>query len=367
MAEDIAPGLLAQIQGIFQSLCNRDKQLARQLAAIRRGSADYEGANAYAVRLGENLAAAFRRVFDAAELPDGQLYYNIAASTIAPVLSDVQGMIADVTEIAQEKLNQSAGIGMKPIRPALNEDRVSGFIDGVTSAPYERVAWKLKEPVVTFSQLVVCDAIKENAGFQARSGLSPKIRRTVVNNCCDWCRSVAGTYDYDEAPEGIYRRHNRCRCTVTYEPGDGRRQNAHTKRWEDSSAEQIEARKSIGLTSGYDKAQYPINPATGERYIDHKLVITDEQFGKKVGKHAVDFGLDPGSATARAHIKEIIDDVTANADERVYGEWSGQKTPVLFHVKGKDVVIESRDGEFVTVMRGAADHERIVHARERQI
>ena len=66
-------------------------------------------------------------------------------------------------------------------------------------------------------------------------------------------------------------------------------------------------------------------------------------------------------------VRETLSDTAANADERVYGDRCAQEWPVLFHIKGKDVVLESRDGEFIAVMRGAADHERIVYARERQI
>ena len=367
MAEDIAPELLAQIQEIFRAKCSGDKQLARQVAAIKRGSAGYEGANAYAVRLGENLAAAFRRVFDAAALPDGRLYYNIAVRTVAPMLGDAQSLIADVTELAQEQLNRAAGIGMKPIRPALDEDRVSGIVNRVSSEPYEKAAWVLEEPVVGFSQSVVCDAVEANAGLQARAGLSPKIRRTVAGGCCDWCREVAGTYDYDDAPRDIYRRHAFCRCVVTYEPGDGRRQNVHTKRWEDASAEKIEARKSVGLTSGYDKARYPVNPETGERYIDHELVITDKQFGKKLGEHAVDYGLNPKDKAGREAFRAIVNDIARNADERVYGDFKGQTPPVLFHIKGNDVVLENKDGEFISIFRGGASNAWIMHFRNGEV
>ena len=151
---------------------------------------------------------------------------------------------------------------------------------------------------------------------------------------------------------------------MTYEPGDGRRQNVHTKRWEDACTEKIEARKNVGLTSGYDKARYPINPATNERYIDHELVITDEQFGKKVGKHAVDYGLNPGDKAAREKFRALVNDIVKNADERVYGEWEGQKNPVLFHIKGDDVVLESRDGGFISIFRGGARNAWIMHIRE---
>ena len=154
---------------------------------------------------------------------------------------------------------------------------------------------------------------------------------------------------------------------MTYEPGDGRRQNVHTKRWEDAGAEKIEARKSVGLTSGYDKARYPVNPETGERYIDHELVITDKQFGKKLGEHAVDYGLNPKDKAGREAFRAIVNDIARNADERVYGDFKGQTPPVLFHIKGNDVVLENKDGEFISIFRGGASNAWIMHFRNGEV
>lgn len=111
----------------------------------------------------------------------------------------------------------------------------------------------------------------------------------------------------------------------------------------------------------------PLNPVTKERYQPHLLKMTDTQFGKKVGKHASDFGMDPSSAEAREQMKQIIYTIVNDADERFYGEWRGQEYPVLFHVKGNDVVIENSSGEFVTILKGGTTNARVENARKSQI
>lgn len=111
----------------------------------------------------------------------------------------------------------------------------------------------------------------------------------------------------------------------------------------------------------------PLNPVTKERYQPHLLKMTDAQFGKKVGKHASDFGMDPSSAEAREQMKQIIYTVVNDADERFYGEWRGQEYPVLFHVKGNDVVIENSSGEFVTILKGGTTNARVENARKSKI
>lgn len=111
----------------------------------------------------------------------------------------------------------------------------------------------------------------------------------------------------------------------------------------------------------------PLNPVTKERYQPHLLKMTDTQFGKKVGKHASDFGMDPSSAEAREQMKQIIYTIVNDADERFYGEWRGQEYPVIFHVKGNDVVIENSSGEFVTILKGGTTNARVENARKSKI
>ena len=77
---------------------------------------------------------------------------------------------------------------------------------------------------------MVGDTIKANEAFQYQSGLSPKIKRTSSGKCCQWCDEIAGIYDYP-APDEVYRRHQNCNCLVEYYPGNGLKQNAHTKTW----------------------------------------------------------------------------------------------------------------------------------------
>ncbi|WP_205422898.1 hypothetical protein [Granulicatella sp. zg-ZJ] len=79
-----------------------------------------------------------------------------------------------------------------------------------------------------------------------KHGLSPKIIRTHTGNCCDWCRNLAGVYDYPKVPKDVYRRHGNCRCTVDYKPGDGKKQNVWSKKIVDIS--KIEERKELGLS-----------------------------------------------------------------------------------------------------------------------
>ena len=49
------------------------------------------------------------------------------------------------------------------------------------------------------------------------------------NEPCKWCTNLAGRYEYGQEPDDVYRRHDNCGCTVTYENGR-ERQNVWTKK-----------------------------------------------------------------------------------------------------------------------------------------
>lgn len=225
--DDIVPDLLEKIKQDFQEHFNGSGKIAGLYAKVRDGTATYAEANEFAIEAGEILAGTFKRNLSSAVLPDGKMYFNIADRTVRPMMEGNYDLITDVTSQVQKRLNEDAGIGIKAIVPELNEDRIAGIVNRVSSEDiYDNVAWLLEEPIKVFSQSVVDDAIKVNAEFQYDAGLSPKIVRETAGKCCKWCEKLANTYSYPDVPKGVYQRHDFCRCTVDYVAGKKRR-NVH--------------------------------------------------------------------------------------------------------------------------------------------
>lgn len=248
--EDIAPVLLDKIKKDFQQQFDQSSTIKELYKKIKAGAATYAEANDFSIETGKLLAAAFRNNLSSDVLPNGKMYYNIGKSIIEPMLKRDYDLVTEVTDQVQEALNKAAEIGIKAITPELNQDRIEGLINKTASAElYDDVAWVLYEPVVNFSQSIVDEAIKANAEFHAKAGLQPKIIRKMAGNCCDWCKNLAGTYSYpNNVPDDVYRRHQRCRCSVDYIPGNGKVQNVHTKKWQSQEEyDKIKMRKQIGL------------------------------------------------------------------------------------------------------------------------
>ena len=64
--------------------------------------------------------------------------------------------------------------------------------------------------------------MKAESKFRSRAGLKCWITRKTDGKCCEWCDKMAGRFAYGEEPDDIYRRHDNCDCTVTFENGSKR-------------------------------------------------------------------------------------------------------------------------------------------------
>ena len=98
-----------------------------------------------------------------------------------------------------------------------------------------------------------------------------------------------------------------------------------------------------------------------------KIQLTNKQFGKKIGRHAKDFGLSPQDKNDREKMRNIILDVIDNHDDYAEGSWRGQNEPVKFYIKGEDVVVVNSKNEFVTILKGGVDNERVKKARKSKV
>lgn len=266
---DIAPELLESIQKEFQKNFEKDTVIKSIYGMVETGKASYIEANEFSIRVGEILSKAYLKYLSADTLPEGRMWYNIAQTIMQPTLQNNYDLITEICESAQKAVNKASGVGFNYVQPALNQNKIDGFIDKLSNTEhFEDIEWMLEEPVVNFSQSVVDDSIKANAYFHASSGLSPKIVRKLDSRenrsitrgktkiryqvPCKWCEALAGTWDYVNMPDfvadNIFRRHENCRCTVEY-ASDGKRQNVWTKAQRQESIRE-RAERILSLNNG---------------------------------------------------------------------------------------------------------------------
>ena len=219
----------------FLDKVEADAALQRAFEQITSGKGNYIVAEEYAYQIGTALSEVFQENLSASNLNNTELMRRFAESVLHPLLSEETDMVSAAAVQVQKTLNERANIGLKSLEAPKPTDRISGLVDKVAAAEkYDDVAWVMDEPVKNLAQSVVSETMRTNVEMHGRAGLSPKIVREAESGCCKWCNGLAGEFDYPEIPKVVYRRHERCRCTVEYDPGNGKKQNVHTKQWKNN-------------------------------------------------------------------------------------------------------------------------------------
>ena len=273
---DIAPKLLEDIQSDFKKAIEEDHNVQAILAKLKNNATYAEGYD-FAIRTGELLAQAMHDTIRAELLPDGKMHYPIAKTVLEPLLQDNHQKVSSVCAYIQKELNASAGIGLKPVIPPIDEDRLNGLIEKVASYDtYDEAKWVLSDPIVNFSQHVVDASIRSNASMHYEKGLHPIIVRIAEQDCCKWCSNLAGVYDYP-APREVYRRHSNCKCQVDYKPDKHAKQaqNVHDKQWRtDDSPEPVQQNNVQGseIVEQLRRSGVQYNPVK-----KHKNPLSDQQ------------------------------------------------------------------------------------------
>ena len=334
-----------------------------------------EDVQKYSEHLGEAASKALRDTVGANALTDERFKQEIASRLIRPMLEQDFDDIQATANTVQKIHDESDGIGLNGLSADFPEDRAAGLVEKLSGSENVEEARKyLGEPIVNFHMHGYDSWVHTNAKFRAEVGMTSRIIRRGHFGMCAWCAALVGTFEYDEdsMPRDVFRRHKYCKCVILFSSGRGKVQDVHSKieyssirdarvarlrQLAQQQSEEADARKKA-LTQGDDN---------GSIKLPESLNITRKQFGKKVGKHAYDYGLDPSTPEGRDNLREIILDIFQNKEEVRKGPWRGYEDPVLFYMKGEDVVIVQEDGKYISILKGGISNERVENARRLKI
>ena len=251
---DMAPELLQQIQSDWSDNLKNDAEIKSLIEKINEGKATYKEVEDLSYRVGKDLSKSLLDNITEDILPNGHVPQNVAEKILHPTLNNAHNLVTNVAIKVQSDMNSAAEIGLRAQKTDYDKDRAQGLVHKLTNGQFEDTKWILDEPVTLFVQSVADNTLKKNVDFQAHSGLKPQIIRKASSKCCDWCEDLEGTYDYGSEPKDVYRRHERCKCSVDYNPGTGKRQDVWSKAWhEDADKDKINQRIESNLTQSGGK------------------------------------------------------------------------------------------------------------------
>ncbi len=204
-----------------------------------------------------SLRAVMKRIMDgAATLTDSAEYARVLShilgrevsanilelddreSTVTQLLRDCYSDVNGIYVQTQAILDEKAGIHITPQKPAFPVERVEQFTHSLIDPTVKDsvIKRRARAGTETITKSFHDNCIKVNAQFRHDAGLKCYIVR-IGTKCCEWCTEVAGKYRFGEQPDGIFRRHDNCDCTIIY---DGQvlrgKQNAdgsRSKTWEE--------------------------------------------------------------------------------------------------------------------------------------
>lgn len=92
-------------------------------------------------------------------------------------------------------------------------------------------------------------------------------------------KKLAGTFNYPRVPKDVYKRHANCRCTVTYDPENGKTQNIWDKTWRKKEREEdIKKRKEF---ANVEEIKTYVNKIKLEKANYHDII----EIGKRVNDY----------------------------------------------------------------------------------
>lgn len=267
MAVDIVPELIDSIRREFERHLMADPKVRNITRKIETGTATLVDIHEYSIALGEWLSYSMRQYMTPDTMPDGKIYWNIANRIIKPFLRTNYDAINATAEKIQEIVNAAEDISIAAVKADFPDGRVEGLINQIVNDAENPFRW-LAEPIVNVTESFSDDYMKANADFRYKAGLDEKIIRSVESSAvrtskgrkydipCDWCKSLAGVYSYPNTPDEIFRRHEFCRCSVTYKSERKREtQNVWSKEiWQDS-ADTLTERRNAGNADQLTPAQ----------------------------------------------------------------------------------------------------------------
>lgn len=144
----------------------------------------------------------------------------------------------------------------------------------------------LGEPLKNIAHSIYDNYVETNVNFRSQSGMKEFIIRRELSSCCDWCKSLAGIYEYGSEPREVYQRHDSCRCMVTFRGEDGTYTDVWSKKEYQTQREaRIERERAIIEDQDFWKKQLQVKASSKAR--GEKCFDVTEEWLRRSGKAKV--------------------------------------------------------------------------------
>lgn len=221
-----------------------DKRLSAIAEKISAGKADFSDTARYSQIVSHIMGEVISQHIGEITVPLGK------QMVCKELLKDHYKAINDILGEVQASVDDKLGIRLKPVKAPFPTERVGTAAHSLEdpTVPEETIMRRARSTTENIANSMHDDYIKENAKTRTQAGLKCYLVRDAGGGCCSWCQGLEGRFDYATAPDDIFRRHDNCTCSVTYECGRQRQDVWSKKTWE-ATPEELKARKEAEAAS----------------------------------------------------------------------------------------------------------------------
>lgn len=218
-----------QLRAALDKKLAADPSLRAVVKRIKNGTATLTDSAEYARVLSHILGR---------EVSANVLDLDDRAGVVTQLLHDCYEDVNSIYAQAQTLLDEQAGIHINPQKPAFPAERVDQFTHSLIDPTVAEsvIKRRARAGCETITKSYHDDCVKKNAQFRHDAGLKCYIVR-IGTKCCEWCSEVAGKYEFGDQPDGIFRRHDNCDCTIIYDGqvlrGKRNADGSRSKTWEE--------------------------------------------------------------------------------------------------------------------------------------
>lgn len=189
-----------------------DKQLQKIAEKIANKTADFNDTAKYSEIVSNYIGTVLQENV-------GEITSPLAKEYVCKeLLKDQHSAINELFESVQVSIDERNGIHIKTQKPKFPGERVDKVAHALEdpTVPLRTIKRRANAPVANVSKSFHDDCVRKNAKFRTDAGLKCYIIR-IGTKCCEWCSEVAGKYEMGDQPDGIFRRHDNCDCTIIYD------------------------------------------------------------------------------------------------------------------------------------------------------
>ena len=292
----------------FQRRLTTDPKVRSILRRIGKGKATLADTAALSDRAADLLG----EVFGAAVL---DIPEDVREAVCEGLLREQYDSTMNTCDGVLEALDSAQELHLTPQHPGFPIERVQQLASSLTdpTVKLETIQRRASKPVATVAKSFHDSYIRINAQTRHDLGIKCYLDRVAAPGCCAWCTGIAGRYVYGEHPKDIFRRHDNCSCTVTFENGRERQDVWSKRTWDARDPKEIERVASRPAKLTQQQAEQLQENAVS------RLTLAGERDIMKLDSIELFNGSDTLAANTKTDLDKALDPVPEKLLERLSG------------------------------------------------